>query len=163
LRHFLREYLDTHGFLVVFVWTFNEGEVGLTTAGFLAFERYLNIIGAMLAALAGPFCDDRFDIFAGRLKGPVLLKLFTQIARKYLKALRLKERYRTFTAFVFRLTYGFRIILPKIPGVTNLACAALPLAQPAEFPFQDNSLFFSRIPVRQERFCFREGCGKIQA
>jgi membrane protein DedA with SNARE-associated domain len=121
LQHFLREYLETHGYLVLFFWTFVEGEAGLIMAGFLAFEGYLNIIVVMLTALAGSFCGDQFYFFLGRLKGPLLLKLFTRIARKFRKALRLIEKYGTFVAFVSRFTYGFRIILPIILGMTNMS------------------------------------------
>ena len=121
MQDFLREYLQTHGSLVLFVWTFLEGEAGLILAGFLAFQGYLNIFGVILTALAGSFCGDQFYFYLGRLKGPLLLKLFTPIARKFRKALRLIEKYGTFVAFVSRYTYGFRIILPIILGMTNMA------------------------------------------
>lgn len=121
MHHFLREYLEVHGYLALFVWTFIEGEAGLIMAGFLAFEGYLNIFGVMVTALAGSFCGDQFYFFLGRLKGPLLLKLFTPIARKFRKALRLIEKYGAFVAFVSRYTYGFRIILPIILGMTSMA------------------------------------------
>lgn len=121
MQHFLRVYLETNGYLVLFVWTFIEGEAGLIMAGFLAFEGYLNLFGVMLTAFAGSFCGDQFFFFLGRLKGPLLLKLFTPIARKFRKALRLIEKYGTFVAFVSRYTYGFRIILPIILGMTSMA------------------------------------------
>jgi membrane protein DedA with SNARE-associated domain len=121
LQHFLREYLETHGYLVLFAWTFIEGEAGLIMAGFLAFEGYLNLFGVMLTALAGSFMGDQFYFFLGRLQGPLLFKLFTPIARKFRKALRLIEKYGNFVAFVSRFTYGFRIILPIILGMTNMS------------------------------------------
>jgi membrane protein DedA with SNARE-associated domain len=121
LRQLLSEYLQTHGYLVLFVWTFIEGEAGLIMAGFLAFQGYMNIFGVMVTALAGSFCGDQFYFYLGRLKGPLILRLFTPIARKFRKALRLIERYGTFVAFISRYTYGFRIILPIILGMTNMA------------------------------------------
>jgi membrane protein DedA with SNARE-associated domain len=120
LRQLLSEYLQTHGYLVLFVWTFLEGEAGLILAGFLAFQGYLNIFGVILTALGGSFTGDQFYFYLGRLKGPLLLKLFTPIARKFRKALRLIEKYGTFVAFMSRYTYGFRIILPIILGMTNM-------------------------------------------
>jgi membrane protein DedA with SNARE-associated domain len=121
LRQLLSEYLQTHGYLVLFVWTFIEGEAGLIMAGFLAFQGYMNIFGVMVTALAGSFCGDQFYFYLGRLKGPLLLRLFTPIARKFRKALRLIEKYGSFVAFISRYTYGFRIILPIILGMTNMA------------------------------------------
>ena len=121
MRQLLSEYLQTHGYLVLFVWTFIEGEAGLIMAGFLAFQGYMNIFGVMVTALAGSFCGDQFYFYLGRLKGPLLLRLFTPIARKFRKALRLIEKYGSFVAFISRYTYGFRIILPIILGMTNMA------------------------------------------
>ena len=120
MQEFLREYLQTHGYLVLFVWTFLEGEAGLILAGLLAFQGYLNIFGVMLTALAGSFFGDQFYFYLGRLKGPLLVRLFTPIARKFRKALRLIERYGAFVTFISRYTYGFRIILPIIIGMTSM-------------------------------------------
>ena len=120
MQEFLKEYLRTHGYLVLFVWTFLEGEAGLILAGLFAFQGYLNIFGVMLTALVGSFAGDQFYFYLGRMKGPLLLKLFTPIARKFRKALRLIERYGTFVTFISRYTYGFRIILPIILGMTNI-------------------------------------------
>jgi membrane protein DedA with SNARE-associated domain len=119
VQEFLGQYLTTYGYGVLFVWTFLEGEAGLILAGFLAFQGYLDIGGVMLTALGGAFAGDQFYFYLGRWKGPWLLKAFTLIARKFRKALRLIERYGTFVAFVSRYTYGFRIILPIILGMTT--------------------------------------------
>ena len=121
MQQLLKEYLATNGYWVLFVWTFLEGEAGLIMAGFLAFQGYLNIFGVIFTALAGSFCGDQFYFYLGRLKGPLILKLFSPIARKFRKALRLIEKYGVFVTFISRYTYGFRIILPIIIGMTNLA------------------------------------------
>lgn len=120
MHQFLRDYLEVHGYWVLFLWTFLEGEAGLILAGFLAFQGYLNILGVIMTALAGSFCGDQFYFYLGRWQGRRLLKVFTSIARKFHKALKLIEKYGSFVAFVSRYTYGFRIILPIILGMTNL-------------------------------------------
>jgi membrane protein DedA with SNARE-associated domain len=120
LQQFLREYLELHGYWVLFLWTFLEGEAGLILAGFLAFEGYFNLGGVILTALAGSFFGDQFYFYIGRWKGTYLLKVFTSIARKFRKALRLIEKYGNFVAFVSRFTYGFRIVLPLILGMTTI-------------------------------------------
>ena len=117
----LIEYLRSHGYWVLFVWTFLEGEAGLIMAGFLAFEGYLSIFGVMVTAFAGAFAGDQFYFFLGRWQGDRLLKLFTAVARKFRKALRLIEKYGTFVAFISRYTYGFRIILPIVLGMTTFS------------------------------------------
>ena len=119
MQEFFREYLQVHGYWVLFIGTFLEGEAILIFAGFLAFQGYLNIYGVILSALAGSFLGDQFYFHMGRLKGQFLLRVFTAIARKFRKALRLIERYGTFVAFISRYTYGFRILLPIILGMTT--------------------------------------------
>ena len=120
MQQLLTQYLETNGYWVLFVWTFLEGEAGVIMAGFLAFQGYLNIFGVILTALAGSFLGDQFYFYLGRLKGPLLMKLFRPVARKFRKALRLIEKHGALVTFVSRYTYGFRIILPIIIGMTNM-------------------------------------------
>ena len=119
MQELFKEYLQVHGYWVLFLGTFLEGEAILIFAGFLAFQGYLNLYLVMLAALVGSFLGDQFYFYIGRTKGPQLLRLFTNFARKFRKALRLIERYGNLVAFVSRYTYGFRIVLPVILGMTT--------------------------------------------
>jgi membrane protein DedA with SNARE-associated domain len=73
-----------------------------------------------LTAFAGSFLGDQFYFYIGRLKGKSLLRRFHFIARRFRPALRLIEKYGAFVAFISRFTYGFRIVLPVILGITNL-------------------------------------------
>ena len=119
MHQVLKEYLAAHGYWVLFLWTFLEGEAGLILAGFLAYEGYFSLGGVMLTACCGAFCGDQFYFYIGRWQGERLLKLFTALARKFHKALRLIEKYGTIVAFISRFTYGFRIILPIVLGMTT--------------------------------------------
>jgi membrane protein DedA with SNARE-associated domain len=119
MHEFLKGYLEVHGYWVLFLWTFLEGEAGLILAGFLAYQGYMHIVGVMVTAFFGAFCGDQFYFYVGRWHGVRLLRAFTFIARKFRKALKLIERYGTFVAFVSRYTYGFRIVLPVILGMTT--------------------------------------------
>ena len=116
----LREYLELHGYWILFVGTFLEGEAVLIMAGFLAFGGYLHITGVIATAFAGSFLGDQFYFYLGRFKGKGLLRRFHTIARKFREALRLIEKYGIFVAFISRYTYGFRIVLPIILGITTL-------------------------------------------
>jgi len=119
LQEFLREYLEMHGYWVLFFWTFLEGEAGLILAGFLAYQGYLYLPGVIVTAFTGAFLGDQFYFYLGRRKGVWLLHHFRSIARKLRKAMLLIEKYGTFVAFISRYTYGFRIILPIILGMTS--------------------------------------------
>jgi len=119
-QQILREYLELHGYWVLFVGTFLEGEAILIMAGFLAFQGYLSLSGVVFTAFAGSFLGDQFFFYIGRLRGKALLRRFHFIARRFREALRLIEKYGAFVAFVSRFTYGLRIILPIILGITSL-------------------------------------------
>ncbi|MDD2850426.1 MAG: DedA family protein [Desulfuromonadaceae bacterium] len=121
VQQLLKEYLQLHGYWVLFVGTFLEGEAILLLAGFLAFQGYLDIIGVIATAWGGSFFGDQCYFYVGRSKGRVLLARFHSIAKKFRAALKLIEKYGNFVAFVSRFTYGFRIVLPIVLGITNLA------------------------------------------
>lgn len=124
MEHFqqaLKDYLQFHGYWVLFAGTFLEGEAILIMAGFLAFQGYLNVVGVILTSWAGSFLGDQCYFYLGRLKGKSLLRRFHPIARKFRKALQLIEEYGSFVTFMSRYTYGFRIVLPIILGITGLA------------------------------------------
>jgi membrane protein DedA with SNARE-associated domain len=119
-QQILRDYLEIHGYWVLFAGTFLEGEAILIMAGFLAFQGYLDIGGVILTAFAGSFLGDQFYFLLGRLKGKWLLRRFHFIARRFRDALRMIEKYGVFVAFISRFTYGLRIVLPVILGITSL-------------------------------------------
>jgi len=119
-QEILKEYLQVHGYWVLFVGTFLEGEAILLMAGFLAFEGYLNIGGVILTSFIGSFLGDQFYFYLGHLQGRKLMRRFHSIARKFREALRLIDKYGAFVAFISRYTYGFRIVLPIILGITSL-------------------------------------------
>lgn len=118
MQEFLREYLTVHGYWVLFVWTFLEGEAGLIFAGFLAFQGYFSVPAVIATAFAGAFCGDQFYFYLGRLKGRYLISHFHFLVKKLRKGMRLIERYGNLVAFTSRFTYGFRIVLPIILGMT---------------------------------------------
>ncbi len=118
-QQLLREQLQVHGYWVLFIWTFLEGEAGLILAGFFAYQGYFTLPGIIATSCAGAFFGDQFYFHLGRLKGDFLVGHSHLLARKFRKALRLIEKYGTFVAFVSRYTYGFRIVLPLILGMTT--------------------------------------------
>ena len=121
MHQFFREYLEAYGYFFLFIGTFLEGEAVLILAGFFAFQGLLSLPGVICTALAGSFLGDQFYFFLGRWRGKWLLGLFASMAKKFRRALRLIEKYGSFVAFVSRYTYGLRIVLPIILGMTNLS------------------------------------------
>jgi membrane protein DedA with SNARE-associated domain len=127
MNELLQEYLKSHGYWVLFLWTFLEGEAGLILAGFFAFQGYFTLPGVIVTAFFGAVAGDQFYFYLGRFKGKYLLTTFNSVARKFRKALRLIEKYGSFVAFISRYTYGFRILLPIILGMTNFSSSRFAL------------------------------------
>jgi len=118
VQEFLKDYLTIHGYWVLFIWTFLEGEAGLIFAGFLVFQGYFNLPSVMATACAGAFCGDQFYFYLGRYKGKYLLNHSHTLVKKLRKGMTLIARYGDLVAFTSRYTYGFRIVLPVILGMT---------------------------------------------
>jgi membrane protein DedA with SNARE-associated domain len=121
LQGLFTDYLETYGYIFLFVGTFLEGEAVLILAGYFAFQTKLNIFGVILTAFAGSFLGDQFYFYIGRWRGRWLINLFPAMAGKFRRGLKLIEKYGAFVAFVSRFTYGFRILLPVILGMTRLS------------------------------------------
>jgi membrane protein DedA with SNARE-associated domain len=121
LQEFLKDYLETYGYLFLFLGTFLEGEAVLILAGFFAFQEKLNIYAVIALAFAGSFLGDQFYFYLGRWKGLWLLNIFPIIAGKFRRALKLIEKYGALVAFISRYTYGFRLLLPIVLGMTSLS------------------------------------------
>src|SRR3954466_169580 len=119
MQQFLREYLELHGYLVLFIGTFLEGETILVLAGFLAFTGKLSLLPVVGVAWCGSFIGDQFFFYFGRWKADFLLRASGRFVRQFRKALRLIEKYGPPIAFFSRFTYGFRLILPICLGMTN--------------------------------------------
>jgi membrane protein DedA with SNARE-associated domain len=121
LQGLFQEYLETYGYIFLFLGTFLEGEAVLILAGYFAFQGKLNIFCVFLTAFAGSFLGDQFYFYIGRWRGIWLLNLIPTMARKFRRGLKLIEKYGSFVAFISRFTYGFRILLPVILGMTRLS------------------------------------------
>lgn len=121
MHQFFREYLEAYGYLFLFFGTFLEGEAVLILAGYFAFQGTLSLPGVILTALGGSFLGDQFYFYLGRWRGKWLLGLIASLAKNLRRALRLIEKYGSFVAFISRYTYGLRIVLPIVLGMTNLA------------------------------------------
>lgn len=120
MHQMLREYLEIYGYWLLFAGTFLEGETILVMAGFLAFEGYLNLGEVMLTAFAGSFLGDQFFFYLGRWKGESVLRSFPAAYKKFRKGIPFLNRYRSLAALISRYTYGFRIILPLLLGMSAI-------------------------------------------
>ncbi len=68
-------------YLIVFVWTYLEGETIVLFAGFAAAQGLLRLEPLILAAWLGSFAGDQTGFWLGRHFGQALLRRFRAFAR----------------------------------------------------------------------------------
>lgn len=119
----LADLVGTHGYWVLGVGCFLEGETLLVLAGFAAHRGYLNI-GAViaLAAVAG-FAGDQAAFWLGRRHGAAMLARFPSIERRAQQIQRLVTRYPSLSVIGVRFAYGLRIAGPVLMGTAALSSA----------------------------------------
>ncbi|HEY1795640.1 MAG TPA: DedA family protein [Stellaceae bacterium] len=107
----IHQLIAEHGayfYLIVFVWTYLEGETIVLFAGFAAAQGLLRLEPLILAACLGSFAGDQTYFWLGRHFGQTLLRRFPRFRKGVNVALRWLERYSTGFILTFRFIYGVR-------------------------------------------------------
>jgi membrane protein DedA with SNARE-associated domain len=122
-------------YLIVFIWTYLEGETIVLFAGFAAAQGLLRPEPLILAALLGSFAGDQTYFWLGRYFGQAVLRRFPRFRRGVDAALHWIERYSTGFILTFRFIYGIRNVSSFALGLSaigwrrflwlNLVAAAL--------------------------------------
>lgn len=111
--------LKRYGYIILFVWSMLEGEMGLIMAGLLSHDGAMNVFWAIFIAGLGGFAGDQVYFYIGRFnKSAVLKKLKTQ-RRKFALAHLLLKRHGWPIIFTQRYMYGMRTIIPISIGLTR--------------------------------------------
>jgi len=95
-------------YLIVFVWTFLEGETVVLLAGFAAAQGLIDPLLLLAAAWLGSFLGDQFYFWVGRHFGVQLLDRFPRWRQGVDGALSWLERYDAGFILSFRFIYGVR-------------------------------------------------------
>lgn len=111
----LREY----GYIILFLWSILEGEIGLIMAGIMCHTGDMNYPLAVFVAGLGGFTGDQIYFYIGRFnKGFIQRKLHRQ-RRKFAIAHLLLKKYGWPIIFVQRYMYGLRTVIPMSIGITK--------------------------------------------
>jgi membrane protein DedA with SNARE-associated domain len=124
IAHFFSEenlirLLKEYGYIILFIWSFFEGETGLIMAGILSYTGDMNLYLSILVAALGGFLGDQFYFYLGRFNKKWVLEEFKKHRRKVAQARLLLNRYGGWVIFIQRFLYGLRTILPITIGVTG--------------------------------------------
>lgn len=113
------EWLKEYGYIVLFVWSMLEGEMGLIMAGILSHTGDMSVPVSIAVAGIGGFVGDQVYFYIGRYnKNYIVTKLHSQ-RRKFAIAHLLLKKYGWPIIFVQRYMYGMRTVIPMAIGLTK--------------------------------------------
>lgn len=113
------EWLKEYGYIILFVWSILEGEMGLIMGGIMSHTGDMWLPLAIFVAGIGGFVGDQIYFYIGRFnKGFIHRKLRSQ-RRKFAIAHLLLKKYGWPIIFVQRYLYGLRTVIPMSIGLTK--------------------------------------------
>lgn len=119
MEQLLIEWLKEYGYIILFVWSILEGEVGLIMGGIMSHTGDMWLPMAIFVAGIGGFVGDQIYFYIGRFnKGYIQSKLHSQ-RRKFAIAHLLLKKYGWPIIFVQRYLYGLRTVIPMSIGLTK--------------------------------------------
>ncbi len=112
-------WLKEYGYIILFLWSILEGEIGLIMAGIMTHTGDMNYFFAVFVAGLGGFTGDQIYFYIGRFnKGYIQRKLHKQ-RRKFAIAHLLLKKYGWPIIFAQRYMYGLRTVIPMSIGLTK--------------------------------------------
>jgi membrane protein DedA with SNARE-associated domain len=112
-------WLKDYGYIVLFIWSILEGEMGLVMGGIMIHTGDMNYLTAVFVAGLGGFAGDQIYFYIGRYnKGFIQRKLHKQ-RRKFAIAHLLLKKYGWPIIFAQRYMYGLRTVIPISIGLTK--------------------------------------------
>ena len=112
-------YVSDWGYLILFLWSILEGELGLIFAGLAAHTGHLNVFLAIFIAGLGGFVGDQIYFYIGRFNKAYIQKRFKNHRRKLAFAHLLLQKYGWPIIFIQRYMYGMRTVIPISIGLTR--------------------------------------------
>lgn len=116
----MQEFIETWGYVAVFLGSMIEGESIIFVAGFLAHEGYLSLPKIIIVSFLGTLLADQALYHVGRHYGNHVIDKFPSFKPRADKAFQLLRRYDTVFILSFRFIYGIRIISPVIIGSSGV-------------------------------------------
>ncbi len=119
MEHIFLEWLKEYGYIILFVWSILEGELGLVMAGIMAHTGDMNLFIAIIVGAFGGFIGDQIYFYIGRFNKAYINKSFKTQRRKFAIAHILLKKYGWPLIFVQRYMYGMRTVIPMAIGLTK--------------------------------------------
>ena len=119
--HFsLQHFLETYGYIAVFIGTFLEGEAILVLGGLAAKMGHLDLKNVILTAMLGTTLGDQLYFFIGRRYGKAILKRHPNWQTKADRLDRLLNKWDIVLVLSFRFMYGLRTVASFAFGMSSI-------------------------------------------
>ncbi|MGD9969151.1 MAG: DedA family protein [Sulfuricurvum sp.] len=119
MEHLFIEWLKEYGYVVLFVWSILEGEMGLIMAGILSHTGDMSVPISIFVAGIGGFVGDQIYFYIGRYNKNYIHSKLRDQRRKFAIAHLLLKKYGWPIIFVQRYLYGMRTVIPMAIGLTK--------------------------------------------
>ena len=113
----LAAFIESYGYIAVFVGAFLEGETILALAGLASYRGYMDFWTVVVVAMMAGFLGDQFYFFLGRYKGQQILARFPNMEERAHRFDELLSRWHAPLIIGIRFMYGFRILGPVMLGM----------------------------------------------
>lgn len=121
------QWLHEYGYIILFIWSTLEGELGLIMAGIMSHTGHMSLPIAIFVAGLGGFAGDQVYFYIGRYNKPLIYNKLKTQRRKFALAHLLLQRYGWPIIFIQRYLYGMRTIIPMSIGITRYSAKTFAL------------------------------------
>ena len=119
MEELFTQLLQEYGYIILFIGSTLEGELGLIMAGIMCHTGHMAIPIAIIVAGLGGFVGDQVYFYIGRYNKNFIYKQLKTQRRKFALAHLLLQRYGWPIIFAQRYLYGMRTVIPMSIGVTR--------------------------------------------
>lgn len=113
------ELIKEYGYIVLFLWSILEGEMGLIMGGLLSHTGDMWFPLAIFVAGLGGFAGDQIYFYIGRYNKKYIYKKLRKQRRKFAIAHILLKKHGWPIIFFQRYMYGLRTVIPMSIGITR--------------------------------------------
>ncbi|WP_428025800.1 DedA family protein [Arcobacter sp.] len=106
-------------YVILFLYSFGGGFVGLVIAGVLSYAGDLNIFVSMLVAGVSNFIGDQFLFYMARTNKNYAKDIMKKYGRKVALAHLWMRRYGSPVVFLQKYVYGIKTLIPLAMGLTK--------------------------------------------
>ena len=111
--------LQEYGYVILFLWSILEGELGLIMGGIMCHTGDMFLPLAIFIAGLGGFAGDQIYFYIGRYNKKYIHDKLRNQRRKFAIAHLLLKKYGWPIIFIQRYMYGLRTVIPMSIGITK--------------------------------------------